>query len=203
MDSVFTRQSTYSSFISRDRDPKMTRLSFEHNIPDIDVSGRNFQLEAKWMGHKTDSKYDFRERRLSKPCSFIPPLLREDHRSNHIHRFMLHKELSRSPPKSFAISSYDGYDLTSDPAIVFPVTALSCGKSTASTDTHINRPRGNNQTSGLFRIGANKKSYTYIDPAYGGSASFMARLSEMASLEADTIRQENLKKLKKTKRLES
>ncbi|KAG9347934.1 hypothetical protein JZ751_003951 [Albula glossodonta] len=44
---------------------------------------------------------------------------------------------------------------------------------------------------------------TYIDPVCGASASFVQRLSEMASLEGETMRHENLKKLKKTKRLES
>ncbi|KAJ8376610.1 hypothetical protein SKAU_G00071900 [Synaphobranchus kaupii] len=198
--------STYSSFISREHDPKMTRLGIEHNIRDIDISGRNFMLDTKWTGHRTESKYDFRERRLPKPNSFIPPLPRDYqvHRSNHVNRFMLHKDLSHSSSKPFAIGSYEAYDLTSMPEIVSPVTVQSlCGKPSFSTDTHINRPGGNNRTPGLFRIGANKKSYTYIDPVCGASASFVVRLSEMASLEGETMRQENLKKLKKTKRLDS
>ncbi|XP_035268842.1 uncharacterized protein si:ch211-171b20.3 isoform X2 [Anguilla anguilla] len=184
----------------------MTRLGIEQNIPDIDVSGRNFLFDARWTGQRTDFKYDFRERRLPKPNSFIPPLPRDYqvHRSNDINRFMLHKELSHSPSKPFSISSYEGYDLTSVPAMVLPVTVQSlCGKPSFSSDTHINRPRGNNQTSGLFRIGASKKSYAYTDPVCGASASFVARLSEMASLEGETMRQENLKKLKRTKRAES
>ncbi|KAJ8277694.1 hypothetical protein GJAV_G00078690 [Gymnothorax javanicus] len=159
--------STFSSLTSRGYDLKTERFDIEDNVPY--VSGWNFQRDVKWTAHKTDSKYDFRER-FPKQNSLIPPLPRDYQvqRSNQINRFLLRKEFSHSPPNPFSI-----------------------------------RSSGNAQTSGLFRTGANKKSYTYVDPVCGASASFVARLSEMSSLEGETMRQENHKKLKKNKRLES
>ena len=40
----------------------------------------------------------------------------------------------------------------------------------------------------------------YADPIAGSSPSFQARLSELASLEAETVRYERLRKLKKKNR---
>ncbi|KAJ8413421.1 hypothetical protein AAFF_G00094170 [Aldrovandia affinis] len=189
------------SFISSRDDPKFASVGIEHNITDIDICGRNFQFYKKWPNEGTDYKYDFTEKRVSKPNSFIPPLPRDYQvqRSNHINRFTPLRELSHGPPKPFSPGSYEGYDLS--PGIVLPATVHPFGgKPSFITDAHINRPRINNQLSGLS---ANKKSYTYADPVCGASASFVQRLSEISSLEGETIRQESLKKLKKTKRLES
>ncbi|KAI1889070.1 hypothetical protein AGOR_G00175270 [Albula goreensis] len=198
-------RSTCSSFMSTD-EPKMTRLGTGLNIPDIDVCGRHFLFDKKCSNEgRTDLKY-FREKRLPKPNSFIPPLPQDyqGHSSNQINRFTLEKELSHSPSKPFDLGSYERYDLTSVPAIMIPLTAQSLGgKPVFSADVQINRPRVNNQTYGPFQNSQNKKSSTYIDPVCGASASFVQRLSEMASLEGETMRHENLKKLKKTKRLES
>ncbi|KAG7488577.1 hypothetical protein MATL_G00035680 [Megalops atlanticus] len=202
----FHHRYTYPSFISRE-DPKMTRFAIEHNIPDKDISGRHFLFDKKWKNDRMDSKLDFRvtERRLPKPNSFIPPLPRDYqvHRSNHINRLVLHKELSHSPSKPFAFGSCEECDLTG-PAIVLPVAAQTVGeKQNFSTDAHLNRPRISNQTCSLFRISAQRKSFTYTDPVFGASAPFVQRLAEMGSLEGETVRQENLKKLKKSRRLES
>lgn len=40
----------------------------------------------------------------------------------------------------------------------------------------------------------------YADPIAGSSSSFQARLSELATLEAETVRYERMRKLKKKSR---
>ncbi|RXM31335.1 hypothetical protein EOD39_1782 [Acipenser ruthenus] len=47
------------------------------------------------------------------------------------------------------------------------------------------------------------KACAYADPVSGASTPFIQRLSEILSLESDTVRQEKTKKLKKNKKQES
>ncbi|MGH0146951.1 UNVERIFIED_CONTAM: hypothetical protein FKN15_009087 [Acipenser sinensis] len=60
-----------------------------------------------------------------------------------------------------------------------------------------------NRTYSLYSIPGNQKSCAYADPVSGASTPFIQRLSEILSLESDTVRQEKTKKLKKNKKQES
>ena len=44
---------------------------------------------------------------------------------------------------------------------------------------------------------------TFPDPVSGAAASFIQRMSEISYLEGETVRQEKIKKLKKSRKLES
>ncbi|XP_066577154.1 putative uncharacterized protein C8orf89 homolog [Amia ocellicauda] len=197
--------STFSSFIPKD-DRTLTGCGFDHKCPDKEMSEKLFLFEKQRRDGTLDSKYDFKEKCLAKGNFSIPPLPKDfqNQKPSHIHRLPLHKDFSQGLSKPFAFSSYEGYDVPSIPAIFLPDTTSSVNeKRSSSIDTCKNRPRINNRTCSLFTIAANQKSYAYADPVHGAPASFIQRLSEISSLESETVRQERIKKLKKNKRQES
>ncbi|KAM9416764.1 uncharacterized protein C8orf89 homolog isoform 2-T2 [Salvelinus alpinus] len=184
----------------------LSRLGSSDNYPEKDICGRHFLFDKTWKNdNRMYPKYDFRDERPLKPSGSIPPLPRDYqiHRSGHLHHYTLHKELSHAPARPCAFGSYEAYDLTSVPAILLPAAASLNGRN-PSTEGYKNRPRVNNRTCSLFTIGANQKSQSYPDPVSGApSASIIQRLSEIASLEGETVRQEKIKKIKKTRRQDS
>ncbi|CAB1350012.1 unnamed protein product [Coregonus sp. 'balchen'] len=178
-----------SSFLGREVSPLSQLDSSDNNYPEKDLCGRHFLFDNKW---KNDSrmypKYDFRDERPLKPSGSIPPLPREyqTHRSGQLHHYTLRKELSHAPARPCAFSSYEAYELKSFPAILLPAAASLNGRNPFSTEGYKNRP-------GL-----------YPDPVSGApSASIIQRLSEIASLEVETVRQEKIKKIKKSRRQDS
>ncbi|XP_074134978.1 putative uncharacterized protein C8orf89 homolog isoform X2 [Sminthopsis crassicaudata] len=65
-----------------------------------------------------------------------------------------------------------------------------------------NRSVKSNQTSSLLSLQEKTKSFSFRSPLTGASPEYLQRLSELAILEYDTIRQETGKKLKKVKKRE-
>ncbi|XP_051826003.1 putative uncharacterized protein C8orf89 homolog isoform X3 [Antechinus flavipes] len=65
-----------------------------------------------------------------------------------------------------------------------------------------NRSMKSNQTSSLLSLQEKTKSFNFRSPLTGASPEYLQRLSELAILEYDTIRQETGKKLKKVKKRE-
>ncbi|XP_021417923.2 uncharacterized protein si:ch211-171b20.3 isoform X2 [Oncorhynchus mykiss] len=203
-DSTWNVEGSTSSFLGREVSPLSRLGTSDNNYPEKDISERHFPFDKTW---KNDSrmypKYDFPDERPMKPSGSIPPLPRDYqiHRSGHLHHYTLHKELSQAPARPCAFGSYD---LTSVPAILLPAAASLNGRNPFSTEGYKNRPRVNNRTCSLFTIGANQKSQSYPDPVSGApSASIIQRLSEIASLEGETVRQEKIKKIKKNRRQDS
>ncbi|KAK6299481.1 hypothetical protein J4Q44_G00295140 [Coregonus suidteri] len=206
-DSNWNVEGSTSSFLGREVSPLSQLDSSDNNYPEKDLCGRHFLFDNKW---KNDSrmypKYDFRDERPLKPSGSIPPLPREyqTHRSGQLHHYTLRKELSHAPARPCAFSSYEAYELKSFPAILLPAAASLNGRNPFSTEGYKNRPGVNNRTCSLFTIGANQKSQLYPDPVSGApSASIIQRLSEIASLEVETVRQEKIKKIKKSRRQDS
>ncbi|XP_040921421.1 uncharacterized protein si:ch211-171b20.3 isoform X2 [Toxotes jaculatrix] len=62
------------------------------------------------------------------------------------------------------------------------------------------RPKVNYPTYNLQTVKDNQKSQSYPDPVVGASRSFIHRISELSSLEAETVRQEKLKKMRKPRK---
>lgn len=167
-----------SSFLGRD-DKSLARLGSDNS--EKAVCGRQFLFDEKWKNDRMCPKYDFREEGFLRTSGYVPPV----QRNYHVHR------------------SYEGYDLTSGPTVLLPSAISLNGRQPLSLDGYRHRPRMGNRTCSLFTIGACQKTQTYPDPVSGASASFVHRLSEISSLEGETVRQEKIRKLKKSKKQES
>ncbi|XP_041098208.1 uncharacterized protein si:ch211-171b20.3 [Polyodon spathula] len=195
-DSASSRQSAFSSLVPKE-DQKRTTLDSDHKYLNEDFPERHF-LFQKWNGvpgPQCENKALSLDMRLLKKNS----VTRDPRR---IQRLPLHKELFQGVSKPFAFGSYEGFHLTSEPAVFLPpcTTAIS-EKQHLTVDEHKNR--SSNRTSSLYSIPGNQKSCAYADPVSGASSPFIQRLSEILSLESDTVRQEKMKKLKKNKKQES
>ncbi|XP_051970415.1 uncharacterized protein si:ch211-171b20.3 [Xyrauchen texanus] len=138
---------------------------------------------------------DIEDNALIKQNSTIPLPSQEFHvyRSHNFTRFAYRNEFSQSNPKPLIFGS--DY-LTSFPSVLLPSTTPSANESHFLSLNYKNRAR-------LFTVGAIKKPQSYPDPLLSASASFIQRLTEISSLEADTVRQEKIKRLKKINRLDS
>ncbi|XP_043545115.1 uncharacterized protein si:ch211-171b20.3 isoform X1 [Chiloscyllium plagiosum] len=64
-------------------------------------------------------------------------------------------------------------------------------------ETHAFSSKTHNGLCSSLSIPSNQKLHSYHNPLQGASASFIHRLTEIAGLECDTIRQEKIRKLKK------
>ncbi|XP_076027436.1 putative uncharacterized protein C8orf89 homolog [Genypterus blacodes] len=171
--------------------PKDYRLEPETNNPEQDIYGRHFAF---------DRKYE----RLERTRTVIAPMPRDFHmpRPGNLHHFSLPKELSHSHAvQPFTLSYPNRYELSTSPAILFPSTLVLNGRNTFSVDNcKLSRPKLNYPTCNLLTVKDNQKSPSYADPTVGASRSFLHRISELSSLEGDTVRQENLKKMRKPRK---
>ncbi|XP_039983099.1 uncharacterized protein si:ch211-171b20.3 isoform X1 [Xiphias gladius] len=61
-------------------------------------------------------------------------------------------------------------------------------------------PKVNYPTNNLLTVKDNQKSQSYPDPVVGASRSFIHRVSELSSLEGETVTQEKLKKTRKPRK---
>ncbi|CAJ1082262.1 uncharacterized protein si:ch211-171b20.3 isoform X2 [Xyrichtys novacula] len=62
------------------------------------------------------------------------------------------------------------------------------------------RPKVNYPTYTLQTVRDNQKNQSFPDPMVGAPRSFMQRVTELSSLEGETLRQEKLKKMKKQRK---
>ncbi|XP_070960416.1 uncharacterized protein [Oncorhynchus clarkii lewisi] len=214
-DSTWNVEGSTSSFLGREVSPLSRLGTSDNNYPEKDISERHFPFDKTW---KNDSrmypKYDFPDERPMKPSGSIPPLPRDYqiHRSGHLHHYTLHKELSQAPARPCVFGSYEAYDLTSVPAILLPAAASLNERNPFSTEGYKNssachsRPPRLLHRRRLFRPSQFNvaSAQSYPDPVSGApSASIITRLSEIASLEGETVRQEKIKKIKKNRRQDS
>ncbi|XP_042365960.1 uncharacterized protein si:ch211-171b20.3 [Plectropomus leopardus] len=166
-------------------------LGTENNDPERDICGRHFLFDKKCA-------------RLERTRTVIPPLTRDYniHRTGNLHPFSLSKELSHSHAgRPLNLSYPERYEVNTTPAILFPSTLVLNGRNTFSVEScKLSRPKVNYPTYNLLTVKDNQKSQSYPDPVVGASRSFIHRISELSSLEGDTVRQEKLKKMKKPKK---
>ncbi|KAL1006303.1 hypothetical protein UPYG_G00070530 [Umbra pygmaea] len=172
-----------------------SRLGSDNNMDaDKYLCGRQFLFDSKWRNdNRMYNQYDFKDGRVMKPSTSILPLLRD--------RYTHHTELFHAPIRPYAFGSFEGYDLMSVPAVLLPAPASIIGLHPLVIKGYKERSRTVHQPCNLFKTAAHQKSQSYPDPV-GGSPppAFMHRLSELSYLEGDTIRQEKIRKMKKTKR---
>ncbi|XP_062335723.1 uncharacterized protein si:ch211-171b20.3 isoform X1 [Osmerus eperlanus] len=200
-----------STFIGR-AGTSLARLDSDNN-GETPACGRHFLFDKKWKNDDMCPKYELKDERFLRSSGAIPPLPRDYqvHRSGNLNRYSCLKERSLGPSRPLTLGCYEGYDLTSGPAILLPSAISLTGRHSLSIDGCKHRPRVGNRTCSLFTIGAHQKSVlsvclpaqTYPDPVSGASASFIQRLSEISYLEGETIRQEKIKKLKKSRKQDS
>ncbi|XP_071341435.1 uncharacterized protein [Trachinotus anak] len=166
------------------------KMESENKDPD-DIYGRHFLFDKKSV-------------RLERTRTVIPPLPRDYHmhRPGNLHPFSLSKELSHSHAgRPFTLGYPERYELNASPAILFPSTLVLSGRSTFSVQNcKLSRPKVNYPTYNLLTVKDNQKSQSYPDPVVGASRSFIHRISELSSLEAETVRQEKLKKMRKPRK---
>ncbi|XP_029313814.1 putative uncharacterized protein C8orf89 homolog isoform X2 [Cottoperca gobio] len=167
----------------------LSKEETENNDPDI--SGRRFLFDKQYA-------------RLERTRSVIPPLQRDYHvhRPGNLHPFSLSKELSHSQAgRPFTPRFPERYEVNTTPAILFPSPLILNGRNTFSVDNcKLSRPKVNYPTYNLLSAKDNQKSQSYPDPVVGASRSFIHRISELSSLEGETVRQEKLKQMRKPKK---
>ncbi|CAK6972331.1 uncharacterized protein si:ch211-171b20.3 [Scomber scombrus] len=167
------------------------RLEAEKNGLEKDICGRHFLFDQKCG-------------RLERTRTVIPPLPRDFHvhRPGNLHPFSLSKDLSHSHVgRPFTLGCPERYELNTSPAILFPSTLVLNGRNTFSVENcKLSRPKVNYPTYNLLTAKDNQKSQSYPDPMAGSSRSFIQRISELSSLEGETVRQEKLKKLRKSRK---
>ncbi|XP_029978639.1 putative uncharacterized protein C8orf89 homolog [Sphaeramia orbicularis] len=170
---------------------KDDKLEPENSDPEKDVCGRHFLFDKKCE-------------RLERTRTVIPPLPRDYnvHRPGNLHPFSLSKELSHSHAvRPFTLGYPERYELATSPAILLPSTLVLNGRNTFSVENcKISRPKVTYPTYSLQIVKDNQKIQSYQDPMVGASRSFIHRISELSSLEGETVRQEKLKKMRKPKK---
>ncbi|XP_055039084.2 uncharacterized protein [Misgurnus anguillicaudatus] len=122
------------------------------------------------------------------------------YRSHNLNRFAHCKEFSMGNPKPLI---YGADYLTSFPSVLLPAITPSVSERIYLSQNYKNRSRMKNRARNLFTTGAKKKTQSYPDPLLGATASFVQRLSDISSLEAETVRQEKMRRLKKINRQDS
>ncbi|XP_051542941.1 uncharacterized protein si:ch211-171b20.3 [Myxocyprinus asiaticus] len=176
----------------------MTKCTSVNNVSDSDISGRHFLFDRRWRNGMYITN-DIEDNALIKQNSTIRLPSQEFHvyQSHNFTRFAHRKEFSQSNPKPLIFGS--DY-LTSFPSVLLPATTPSVSEKHCLSLNYKNRSRMKSRARNLFTVGANKKPQSYPDPLLSASASFVQRLMEISSLEADTVRQEKIKRLKKINR---
>ncbi|XP_022050722.2 uncharacterized protein si:ch211-171b20.3 isoform X2 [Acanthochromis polyacanthus] len=174
--------------------PNLTKddnLESENNDLEKGICGRHFLFDEKCA-------------RLERTRTVIPPLPRDYHvhRSGILHPVSLSKKLSHSHAgRPFTLGYPERYELNTSPAVLFPSTSVLNGRNIFSVkNCTLSRPKVNYPTFNLLTVKDNQKSQSYPDPMVGASRSFIHRISELSSLEGETVRQEKLKKLRKSKK---
>ncbi|TDG97188.1 hypothetical protein EPR50_G00223940 [Perca flavescens] len=170
---------------------KDDRLGTEINGPEKDLSGRHFLFDKQCA-------------RLERTRTVIPPMARDYHvhRPGNQHPLSLSKKLSHSHAgRPFDLGYPERYELNTTPSILFPSTLVLKGRNTFSAENcQLSRPKVNYPTYNPLTVKDNQKSQSYPDPVVGASRSFIHRISELSTLEGETVRQEKLKKMRKAKK---
>ncbi|KAK5621247.1 hypothetical protein CRENBAI_011108 [Crenichthys baileyi] len=156
-----------------------------------DIFGRHFLFE------KTCAK-------LERTRTVIPPLPRDnnEHRPANLHPFSLSSELpSIHSGRPFILGSPRSYEVNPYPTVLFPSTFVLNGRNTFSVEGRkLSRPKVHYPTHNPVTVKDNQKSQSYPDPIVGAPRSFVHRISELSSLEGETVRQEKLKKIRKSRK---
>uniref|UniRef100_UPI0037E7B893 uncharacterized protein n=1 Tax=Semicossyphus pulcher TaxID=241346 RepID=UPI0037E7B893 len=170
---------------------KDVRLELENNDPKKDFCGTQLLFDEKCS-------------KMERTRTVIPPLPRDYrvHRPGNLHPFKFSKELSYSHAgQPFTLGCPERYGLHATPELLFPSALVLNGRNTFSVgNCKLSRPKVNYPTYTLQTVKDNQKSQSFPDPMVGASRSFIHRVTELSSLEGETVRQEKLKKMKKPRK---
>ncbi|KAF3703544.1 hypothetical protein EXN66_Car019232 [Channa argus] len=153
--------------------------------------------------------YDKQRARLERARTVIPPLPRQYnvHRPGNLYPFSFSKELSHSHAgQPFTLGYPERYELNINPAILFPPTLCLNGRNVFSAENcKLSGPKVNYPAHNLLTVKDNQKTscnteQSYPDPMVKAPHSFIQRISELSSLEGETVRQEKLKKMRKARK---
>ncbi|XP_058621729.1 uncharacterized protein si:ch211-171b20.3 isoform X2 [Onychostoma macrolepis] len=178
----------------------VTKRTSQNHVSDSDISDRHFLFDKRWRnGTYITNGIEDDVLMNHNPTN---PVSQEFHvyRSHNLTRFAHRKELCPRDPRPLICGS--DY-LTSFPSVLLPATTPSISGQLCLSQNYRNRLRMKNRAHNLFSDGANNKTQSYPDPHLGATASFVQRLTEISSLEAETVRQERMKRLKKINRQDS
>ncbi|XP_036413817.1 uncharacterized protein si:ch211-171b20.3 [Colossoma macropomum] len=188
----------------RTGDHSELRGSSENTVGD--VCGRHFLFDPRWR-NGVYCRNNLTDDALMKP---ILPLVFRDygvHRSHNLNRFSHRKQLSYRMTKPCTFGSFEEYDLPTAPSVLLTVTTppIRGRRSITFTESSKNRSRirVTNRVHNLLTVRFNNTTQSYPDPVLGAPPSFVQRISEISSLQEETVRQEKLKNLKKYKRQET
>lgn len=174
------------------------RLSTDNT--NINTCGRHFLFDTRWT-NGIYNRNNFRDETV-----ILPPVSREYHihQSHNLHRFSNRKPLSYGITKPYTFGVFEEYEITSVPSVLVTLTTPPIsGRNHFSECFNNNRSKKNKRVRNLFSVGFNNKIQSFPDPVLGAPASFIQRISEISSLQAETVRQEKIKNLKKNKRQEA
>ncbi|XP_066540048.1 uncharacterized protein si:ch211-171b20.3 isoform X2 [Hoplias malabaricus] len=164
------------------------------------MCGRHFQFDTRWR-NGTYCENNFTDSVL-KPV--LPPVFRgySVHQSHNLNRFSQRTQLPYNVTKTYAFEPCEGRDLLS---VLFTVTSppISVQRSGTATEHFRTRPMINPRVQNLTAAAFNNKSRSYPDPVPGAPSRFTQRILEISSLQEETVRQEKIKTLKKSKRQET
>lgn len=191
IDNTLNDNTLVSTFKGKPNVAKEENVVSENIAQGNDVFGRHFLFE------KTCAKLD-------RTRTVIPPLRRDDndHRPAKLHTFSLSDELpSIHSGRPFTLGSPQSYEVNRSPNVFFPSTFVLNGRNTFSVEgCKISRPKVHYPTYNPVTVKDNQKSQSYQDPMVGAPRSFIHRVSELSSLEGETVRQEKLKKIRKSRK---
>ncbi|XP_057179363.1 uncharacterized protein si:ch211-171b20.3 [Triplophysa rosa] len=189
----------------------MTNCTLDNNVFDNDTSGRHFLFDERWRnGVYIPSAFGASSNRIISTSQQDDVLIKQNssmllpypefhvYRSHNFTRFAHRKEFSLGNPKPLVF----GADyLTSFPSVLLPATTPSVGEGLCLSQNYKNRSRVKNKARN--RVDAKNKFHSYPDPLLGATSNFVQRMTEISSLEAETVRQEKIRKLKKINRQDS
>lgn len=186
-------QSLFTTFIvgGSPRLAEDDRAGADNSDTERNICGRHFVFDKNYA-------------RPDRTRTMVPSLPRDYnfHRPSNLHPFSLSKGLSNSHKTGPFILDYpEQFQLTTSPAILIPSSLVLNGRNTFPVgNCKLSRPKGNYPTYHLQNVKENQKVQTYPDPVVGASRSFLNRISELSSLQCETVRQERLKKMKKPRK---
>ncbi|KAL7835581.1 hypothetical protein SRHO_G00279280 [Serrasalmus rhombeus] len=196
--------SSEKSQLDRPRTGYHSELRGSSENTDGDMCGRHFLFDPRWR-NGVYRKNNLTDEALMKPI--LPPVSRDYgvHQSHNLNRFSHRKRLAYRHSKPCTFGSFEEYDLPTAPSVLLTVTTppIRGRRSITFTESPKNRSRINNRVRNLLTVRFNNTTQSYPDPVLGAPPSFIQRISEISSLQEETVRQEKLKNLKKTKRQET
>ncbi|RVE58850.1 hypothetical protein OJAV_G00198320 [Oryzias javanicus] len=173
---------------------------------------QNLTKEEKVLSDRYDRRKDINSRHFlfDKPCMYlhqdrglIPPLPRNFHlhKPATLHPLNFSKPMAqRHTGRPLTLSCRGRYEDNTNPAILLSSSFILNGQNTFSGENcKLMRPKVSYPVYNPVTVKYSQKSQSYPDPLVGAPCAFLQRITELSSLEGETLRQEKSKKRKSKK----